>query len=312
MGVIDAIADGCFAVARRPYLLIPTVALDLFYWFGGRLTIAPLVEAAVASLQATGAPDPQVVAQLRELEPGSDLFSLLSLGVNTLLTTVDGERIARPWGAGVLDPGHWALVLLAGVALGLLGLLILALYLTALAQAARGEPFDLRRIARRAPVCGLRLLGLLATILGGLLLLGLPVLILSALLVAVGVSPAPLGLLLFPPLLWLYIYLALAPEAIAVSEVGPLAALKLSVRVVRRNFWPTVGLLAATYLIVWGFPYGWQLLTAQPAGVPLAIVGNALLTTGLSAAAMLFYRDRLAALDAPATAGQGRPGQPAR
>ena len=39
------------------------------------------------------------------------------------------------------------------------------------------------------------------------------------------------------------------------------------------------------------------LLAQQPAGVPLAIVGNGFVATGLMAAAMFFYRERLTALE---------------
>lgn len=313
MGVIDAIADGCFAVARRPYVILPPVALDLFYWLGGRMTVAPLTGALAGALERSGQADAATLGNLRDLEADSDLFALLSPGISTLLTAVGPEDVARPWGRGTIDLGGWPVVLLAAVGFGLLGILCWAVYLAGLAQVVREEPFDPRRLARRAPVCWLRLLGLAATVAGGLLLIGLPLLILAAVLAVLGLNAAPLLLLLLPLLVWLYCLLALAPEAIAVSEAGPLAAIKLSVRVVRRNFWPAVGLLAATFLITVGFPEGWRVLTRQAAGVPLAIVGNAFLTTGLSAAAMIFYRERLAALDAPvAAAGPGQPGQPRR
>lgn len=301
MGVIDVIADGCFAVARRPYLLIPPVALDLFFWLSDRMTIAPLTEALIRVLQEAETANAATIDNLRAVEPNSDLFALLAFSINTLLTAVQPAAVARPWGGGVIDLGHWALVLLAGLGLALAGLLVLALYLTGLAQMVREEPFNPQEIARRTPVCWLRLLGLVATILGGLFLLGMPLLILATVLTALGISTAPLLLFLFLPALLVYCYLALAPEAIAVSEVGPLKALRLSVRVVRPNFWALVRLLAATFLIVYGFPHGWQLVTRQVAGVPLAIAGNAFLATGLATAAMLFYKERLAALEAPAS-----------
>ncbi len=300
VGVIDAIAEGCFAVARRPVLLLPPVLLDLLYWAGGRLTVAPLTDAYLRLARGAGvAVEPGLADGLNEFAAGSDLFALLSLWVNALLPQLDADRVARPWGRGVLDPGHWSVVLLGGIALTLLGLLLFALYLAGVAQLVREEPFDPRQIARRAPACWLRLLGLYALMAGGVLLLGMPIFLLAALLAlaGAGTSVGPLLVLFILPLLWLYCFLALAPEAVAVSEAGPLQALKLSVRVVRRNFWPTIGLLAATILITTGLPFGWRALTPNPAGVPLAIAGNAYVATGLTAAAMVFYRERLAALE---------------
>ena len=299
MGVTDAIAEGCFAVARRPYLLLLPVLLDLFYWLGDRLTPAPLVEALIALLRQGGAADAATVDGLRALERDSDLFALLALGVQALLPLLEPGAVARPWPQGTLDLGAWPLVVLIGLALALAGLFALALYLTGLAQMVRGEAFDLRRIAGRGPVSWLRLLGLFGIVAGALLLLVLPILLLAGVMVALGANPAPLLVLLLVPVLWGYFFLALAPEAIVVSDVGPLQAIKLSVRVVRRNVWAVLGLLGATVLITQGFPYLWVALARQLPGVPVAIAGNAFLATGLTAAGMYFYRERAAQLDEP-------------
>ena len=297
MGVIDAIAEGCFAVARRPYLLLLPVLLDLFYWVADRLTAAPLVEALIALLGRGGAADAATVDGLRALERDSDLFALLALGVQALLPLLEPGAVARPWPQGTLDLGAWPLVVLIGLALALAGLFALALYLSGLGQLVRGEAFDLRRLAGRAPVYWLRLLGLIGIVVGALLLVGMPLLVLAGVLTVLGANPGPLLLLLFVPVVWIYCFLALAPEAIVVSDAGPLRAIKLSVRVVRRNFWPVLGLLGATLLISQGFPVLWQALARQLPGVPLAIAGNAFLATGLTTAAMYFYRERVQALD---------------
>jgi hypothetical protein len=316
VGVIDAIADGCFAVARRPAVLVPVVALDLVYWLGGRLTPAPFTEGIVRLLEMSreqnpSGPDPaDTIATLRSLAEQSDLLALLALGQKPLLPQLGVDQVGRPWGAGTVDPGHWAVVIAATVGLAIVGLLWLALALSAVAPLVRDEPFEPLAILRRVPRCWVRLLGLCAIILGGLALLIGPILFLATILGLLGINPAPLGLLLtlllFPLGILLYVYLALAPEAIAVSDVGPLRAIKLSVTVVRRNFWPMIGLLAATILIEWGFPIGWSLVTRQAAGVPLAIVGNAFIGTGLMAAAMFFYRERLEKLEVRSEKLEGR------
>lgn len=293
VGVIDAIADGCLTVVRRPYLLIPPVALDLWYWLGDRFTPAPLLEALLSAARQGGALAPATVTDLRTLEGDLNLFSLLALGMRVLLPGLAGTSVARPWPQGVFDVGGWPLVLLSALVLSFAGLFCLAFYLAGVAQAVRDEPFDVRTLLRRVPVYWLRLLGLGALI-GGLLgLLGLPVLFLAGVLALVGANPTALLALFIFPVFLLYCYLALAPEAIVVSDVGPFKAVKLSVGIVRRNFWAMLGLLGATFLIAEGFPLLWMQLTRQVAGVPLAIVGNAFLGTGLTAAAMYFYRDRL-------------------
>lgn len=303
VGVIDAIADGCFAVARRPVVLVPVVALDLLYWLGGRVTPAPLTNGLVrlvelAQQQSPGASDPSdTIDSLRALGQSENLLALLSLGQKPLLPLLAADGIGRPWGTGTIETGHWAVVLALALLFAVLGLFWLAVALSALAPLVRGEPFEPLTILRRVPRCWLRLLGLCAIILAGLFLLGMPLLILSGLMAVLGINPAVLVLVTILPLMVLYIHLALAPEAIVVSDVGPFEAIKLSIRVVRRNFWPFFGLLAATLLIEQGFPLAWGLLARQPAGVPLAIVGNGFVGTGLAAAAMFFYRERLTALE---------------
>ncbi len=305
MGVIDAIAEGYFAVARRPVVLAPVVLLDLLFWPGGRVTPAPFTDAFArllerAQRQTPTGSDPAVaasIASLRSSGGDGDLLELLTLGQHPLLTQLDPARVARPWGTGVVDPGHWALVVLLAVAFGLLGLLWLSLTLTLLATLVRGEPFVARALASALLRCWLRLLGFGAIVAGGFLLLALPLLILSGVLILLNLDPAVLVTILLLPLLVVYIHLALAPEAIAVSEVGPFQAMRLSIRVVRRNFWPTLGLLAATLLLVTGFPRALGLLAREAVGVPLAIAGNGLIGLGMAAAAMFFYRERLAAAE---------------
>jgi hypothetical protein len=303
VGVIDAIADGCLAVVRRPWVVVPVVALDLVYWLGGRLMITPFTDGVIRLLELaqqqspTGPDSAETIETLRTLGRDTDLLGLLSVGQRPLLPLLDAELVGRPWGVGAIDPGSWWAVVLLTAVLLCFGVFWLALALCLLAPLVRQEPFALGAVLRQVPRSWLRLLGLYAIILGGFALVFLPLLITATILSLLGLGAASLLLLLLFPLLILYVYLALAPEAIVVSDVGPLRAIKLSVQVVRRNFWPTFGLLAATYLIATGFPFGWRLLTPQVAGVPLAIVGNGVIVTALAAAAMLFYRERAAALE---------------
>lgn len=317
MGVIDAIADGFFAVAKRPFVLFPVVALDLLFWGGGRLTVAPLTNGLIALFEgASGQVPPgtdlsSTIESLRAIEQGSDLLGLLALGQKPLLPRLDPAQIARPWGNGVLDMGNAPLALLVALGLLLAGLFWLAVALTVVAPLARGEAFSLRQLLRQIPRCWFALLGFGAIIVGAAALLFLPLVILAAVLTALGLSTASLAFVVVVPLLLLYVCLALTPEAIAVRQVGPLRAIKLSVLVVRHNFWRTIGLLAAIFLVDRGFPLALGLLAQQTAGVPLAIVGNAFISTALLAAGMFFFRERLLALE-EGNAGEQEPSRAGR
>lgn len=313
MGVIDAIADGFFAVAKRPYVLFPVVALDLLFWGGPRLTAAPLTDGLIGLFERArgqippGADLDTTIQSLRTVERGSNLLELLALGQKPLMPRLELAQVAFPWGTGVFDVGNAPLTLLVAVVLLLAGLFWLAVSLTVLAPLARGEPFAPRAVLRQLPRCWFALLGFGAIIVGAAALLFLPLVILTAVIEALGLSAGPLALLVVVPLLLLYVCLALTPEAIAVRQVGPLRAIKLSVLVVRHNFWRTLGLLAAIFLVDQGFPLILGLLAQQAAGVPLAIVGNAFISTALLAAGMFFFRERLLALEEGATGEQRRP-----
>ena len=313
MGVIDAIADGFFAVAKRPLALFPVVALDLLYWGGGRLTVAPLTNGLIALAEGVrdqvppGADLNATIESLRLIEQGSDLLVLLALGQKPLLPRLDPAQVAYPWGTGLFDVGSAALTLLVALLVLLAGLFWLAVALTVVAPLARGEPFVPRALMRQIPRCWFALLGFGAIIAAAAALLFLPLAILTAVIEALGLSAAPLALLVVVPLLLLYVCLALTPEAIAVQQVGPLRAIKLSVLVVRHNFWRTLGLLAALFLVDRGFPLVLGLLARRAAGVPLAIVGNAFISTALLAAGMFFFRERLTALEEAKTGDGSRP-----
>jgi len=50
IGVIGALVAGFDRVAAQPYLLLPTVLLDLFLWFGPHLVIPAIIQLASSSL----------------------------------------------------------------------------------------------------------------------------------------------------------------------------------------------------------------------------------------------------------------------
>jgi len=335
VGVIDAIAEGCFAVARRPFVLLPLVLLDLLYWLGARVSFDPLLDWPIALIgwsrqQAWFPVDPVIqalppalvagvesqnpsfgatalaeqIATLREVGQQSDLLELLSIGQNPLLPKLTGGSIGRPWGVGSIDLGSSWLTLFAMFALLSLGLLWFSLTLAVVATVVRDDPPTPVELARRVLRCWGRLIVLGFLLVAVSIFLGVPLLVLAGLLQFLGLSPGGPALLLLIPVLLALIFLSRTTDAMAVSDVGPFRSIKLSVTVVRHNFWMMFRLFAAGTLISFGFPIAWAFVARQTAGVPLAVVGNAFLNTGLLAAAMILYRERLAALEKPAAAAR--------
>jgi hypothetical protein len=152
-----------------------------------------------------------------------------------------------------------------------------------------------------------RVLGLVAALLGVGLLLGAPLLLLLGFIALFAQFVAMLGLVLLAgAVLFVGLHLFFAVNAIFVSDVGPLAAIQRSVGVVRRNLWPSIALVLLTWLILAGMSRVWDLLASNvqsPYGIGLSILGNAYIASGLIAASMIFYTERA---DAPSSAVPAR------
>jgi hypothetical protein len=54
-----------------------------------------------------------------------------------------------------------------------------------------------------------------------------------------------------------------------------------------------MGLIVLAYLIRWGFAFVWQMFWDTPAGILFDVIANAFLGSGLTAAILVFYADRI-------------------
>jgi hypothetical protein len=114
--------------------------------------------------------------------------------------------------------------------------------------------------------------------------------------VALAAGGASISGLLFAvallPVAWGFIFFFFSALAIVVDSTTAIESFRRSYRVVRGYFWQTLGFIVAFMLVTGGFPFFWRYLLNAPAGVAIAIIGNAFIASGMLAAAMLFYRDR--------------------
>ncbi len=325
MGLIDTLTGGFKIVQRRPWLVLLPVVADLWLWLGPQLSIQPFVDGLLALITPANLPPDlaQVASPSLELLTSEGArFNLWWLVSNSLTWL----HLVVP---GLADPGRLAaatvrevptLSLILWVPLLLvLGLGLGTAYLTAIAAqlkviqppqdsaAGQGSPQGDDQPARSAGFWlrrGLRAWGL--TVLYGFLALvvlfgvsmALSLVMAPVLLVAPQVGSGLMtvvALLLGWMMVWLYFMLYFVVAALVTDGVGLNQALWRSFNIVSRNFWPTLGLVLLTIVILSGFGLIWQRLAAHsPGGAALAIAGNALLLTGLTAARLIFYQDRSA------------------
>ena len=302
MGVIDSLSAGFGVVNQRPWLILLPVLLDLFFLFGPRVSVAPVVGQLLAqpgverAFAARG--DDSLEQTRRQFQSGADEFNLLTLlspGLASVPSIVPVLRL----GTGqltLIDSARTALVM-AFSALAL-GALIGSVFRVLIAQQILEGRVHAQRVPSEAVTAWLRLLGfaLLVTSVGLVVMVGLAFVAAVLTLVAgpLGTFATALAVTLFA---WAYLCLYFAPDAIFISRVGPLAAIRRSAAVFRANTWATAGIAALIAIILVGMAQVWVMLAGRASwGLALGIVGNAYIASGLVAASMLFYRERAAML----------------
>lgn len=295
--LIDTISAGYAALNRRLWVLIIPVALDLYLWLGARLSLGPFLDNLRGSLVAFAgllSPEPQYREQVVHNIQHADMRALLALlnFVPVLPSRVLlNDRLA---GTTVVAVSAVSEVVVLVLVINLFALVISSVFLTGLANGVRNERRALANWVRRVPQVAWHICGYLLVVLGVGFMLGLPFLVLSA--IVVGALPAAALPVLFAWLVvwfWVYIYTGFAVEAIVVGDAGPLRAIYNSVNIVRRNLLSTLGLILISLVIVAGLEVVWQILAGTLWGVLLAIVSSAYVGSGLAAARLVFYRERL-------------------
>ena len=295
-GVVDSLSAGFGVVNGQPWVILIPILLDMFYLFGPRVSVAPLVSQFVTSPSFERSFGAESRANTIALAEETNLLGLLSPGgltMPTIVPTLPG--LAR---------GTFTMIdtLAAAVAIGIgalvLGALIGATYQTFIAQQARDGELTPLDVPVQSIVAWARLIALAVMVVTAALLLTLPFGFIAA--IARMAVPGLEGLVLAivgTLALVAQLYLYFASDAILISRVGPIQAIKHSVAVVHAGVWSTLLLAALITASLIGMALLWSALAAQASwGLALAIVGNAYIASGLVAAKMLFFQERIETL----------------
>ena len=305
-GLIDTLQAGFNVVNRNVWLLIFPLAIDLFLWWGPQPAAGPLLERWLTQIPPTqlsaglGAGfEESRRASLDSIRRGEGAarFNLLSFLAPPLM----GVPVFQPHGEGPVLPLDSPLTIGALVLASIvLGLMLAALFYGLLAQGVRDGRAGLNRFLPDFAQLTVWVVALFLLMLGAIILAGGPLIALLAATQAMGPQSvaAALGGLIVAVLvgvgLWAFVYLFFTPHAIYVSKVPPFAAVQNSIRVVRYNFWSSVGLILLMLLISAGLSVLWQqlALSVRTAGVAMSIVGHIYISAGLAAAGMTYYKER--------------------
>lgn len=314
--LIDSISEGYASINRRLWLVLIPLLLNLYLWFGPQVSLAPLITNIANTMKSlnpavTEQGDMQVVYDQFLAAGGLDLRQQLAVlnYVPTLRLYVVGASDGTSSASVPAIPEVLQLIntqrtdtiqiasvggaLLVFVIINALALVFSAIFLGQVGAAVRRD-WSPGVGLRRATKIGLSLLGALAIIAGVALALGLPILFFSTLLLYLNQTLGILALVVVYWVgIWISIYIGFTAEAIVISGLGPLRAIYTSFNVVRRNIWGTLGFLAITLVIQLGSGVIWHALVNTVVGAIVAMVASAYIGSGLLAARMAFYRERL-------------------
>lgn len=292
----DTLNAGAGVFLRRWWVVIIPILIDSWLRWGPPLSAPGLTDWLGAALGdvlrfmgASGAQREQVAAAVQGLR-GHDLRTA---GVATQLApSLLSGNLTAP---AALSVGGWlAAPLLLG--LNLAALLASSLFLLPLADALAPAPASTSWLRRLLPASW-QLAKYLLLVGGVQLLLGLPALICSLWLLAI--SPLAAQLVVtgwLAAMLALWVYASFGVEAILVDNAGLRIAAYRSYNIVHGQPWPALALVGAVFILSYGFRFLLGGMLTTPWGALLASAAYGALAAALSAARMLFYRDRSALL----------------
>lgn len=317
-GVNETVASGLSFPLSRPWLLVVPILLDLFLWIGIQIPITrittPLAEVMIEQGGDNGELAADQLALLGETARVNDLigsmipsiFSGLSrenlFSVVTAIFApgltggINRGELTSPWedlGVGAWDPGSIAGILGLGVLFILVASLLAVTWRVPLALAVTQRRLSTARVIAYIMRSWMRFLALIGLIVLVACVLFVPLVLAAGVLLVLGLNMAALiALFLVMVGSLVAIYARFVLESIIVDDIGPLRALKRSALITQTFFGPSVRFSIATVLLASGALRLWDVMITSPPGLPIAIVFNSFLGTGLAVASMMFYYDR--------------------
>jgi hypothetical protein len=294
IGIIASVSAGMDAVIQAWWIPLFPILIDLFLWFGPRLSVLPVIERTVTTLIDVVGPNPAadfILDAARELNYFA-LMTVAPLGIPSLIAFKLPQN--TPWITpqviGIDSVTLW--IVLFGL-LSLVGVLMGGVYLALMAQQVRDGRLEWRRLARLLPRYWLSIIGLILALFLAVIMVGTPFLIVVGLISSFSSWIAMLilwiALMLF---LWLVFHLFFAIHGLLLSEVSLAQAVWTSIRLTAFNSFPTMGLLAVTFGVSAGLNYLWSLPRGDSWMLLVGIAGHAVVSSGLLASTFVYYQDR--------------------
>jgi len=304
-GVLGSLRDGFYAVSSHVWLIFLPLLLDIFLWFGPRLSVGGLVDPffnlAFSQMRTTmtSSTDLQRFSVYQStFSEMVERFNLLSLigrlqtfpvGISSLLAQTMPVR--TPLGSqDVLQvtslPGLLGLAFLFTV----IGWMMGGLYFRSVSGIALGE-------ANRATMISLSWAIVQTVLLSFIWVVGLMVILIPAMVVLTFLTLlSPLlasGILLLALFFsfWLIVPLFFTPHGIFVRRQNAFYSIFTSLRMARFTLPTSALFVLCVFLLTTGLNYLWSVPSGDSWMLLVGIAGHAFITTALLAASFVYYRD---------------------
>ncbi len=325
LGVLGSLMAGFEMLGHNWWLLALPALVDLFFWLGPQLSIAPLIRTMTVFIRSQPTPDAETarrlmltVQALGQFGEQFNLFSLLStiplLSPPSLLTQ-HAPGITSPIGeravlsvTNVLMLTEWGVVLVPiGLLLGFVYLYLVATSVHTLRSAEEKAPDSdsqemVAKPKRNIPGCSVAL-KLIRVLLFAASLLVIGIVLFPIWLTVLMTAAAIADILLL--LTWglslgmasfAVLHLLFVVHGVLLGERGILRAILESVVLIRANFPSSVGLVLAIVLIYQGLGYVWSMPSGDSWLLLIGILGNSCIATALITGTFVFYQERIGTL----------------
>jgi hypothetical protein len=298
--LMKSLMAGFDAVGNHVSVILFSVGLDIFLWFGPRLRLEKLLQPVLnQTVLMPELQNPETITALQAVAKEINFFSLLRtfpVGIPSLIASRPIFKL--PIGNQISwDLTSYPSVFVTWLLLMIVGLLFGSLYFTVVAQAAILGKVDLHQALKGWLWTGTQVLLLTGFCLVICLILMAPFSCVFSILLMSGLSIEQLSLISILVaggiLVWLIIPIFFSPHGIFINKRSVWNSLIDSIQLARITYASTGLLLLVLLVISEGLNMLWNVPPPDSWLVLVGIVGHAFISASLLAASFVYYRDAL-------------------
>ncbi len=298
--IIDALISGFNTVARKPYLILLPIIVDLFLWFGPTWRVDEYFKPLLQSLSnLPGLDAPEYIELMQENQIlWQGLFENFNLAITlrTLPIGVPSLMVAKtsflnPLGipmtinleTGLQVFGVWLIFLLFGFFLG-------SVYFQNISLQVIDDNKDKRFSNLIHSFVQIIIMPILLVII--LTLLSIPSMFIITLLSIISPGMGDFALLVAGGIiLWIIMPLIFTPHGIFLFKQNLIAAMMTSISVVRISMGKTAWFIILSFVLIQGLNYLWQTPNVDNWLLIVGIFGHAFIVTAIIAASFHYFID---------------------